>query len=50
VIGQDISLFLMSGAVSAAGPVALVLQGVVLIVSIALVFLGRKAAARGWIA
>jgi len=50
VIGQDISFFLMPGAMSAAGTVALVLQGLVLVISIALVFLGRKASARGWIA
>ena len=50
VIGQDVSLFVMSGALSQAGPVALVLQCVVLVISIALVFFGRKAAARGWIA
>jgi len=50
VIGQDFWFVALSGSMAAAGPVALVLQSVVLIVSIALVFLGRKAAARGWIA
>ena len=49
VIGQDLSLFVMSGAIAQAGAVALVLQGLVLVVSIALVMLARKAAARGWI-
>jgi hypothetical protein len=49
VIGQDVYLFMMSGAAAQAGPVVFVLQGLVLVISIALVFLGRKATARGWI-
>lgn len=49
VIGQDLSLFAMSGAIAQAGAVALVLQGLVLVVSIALVMLARKAAGQGWI-
>lgn len=50
VLGQDFWFVALSGSMSAAGPVALVLQCVVLVISIALVFLGRKATARGWIA
>lgn len=49
VIVQDLALFLLSGAAAAAGPVAYVLQGCVLVVSILLVWLARTAAARGWL-
>ena len=49
VIGQDLGLFLLSGAATAAGPVAFVLQGVVLVVAIGLVMLGRRASAAGWL-
>jgi hypothetical protein len=48
VIIQDAALFLLSGA--AAIPLALVLQGLVLLVAIGLVLLARKAAVRGWLA
>ena len=48
VVAQDVSLFLISDA--AAIPMALVLQGLVLLVAILLVLLARKAIARGWIA
>jgi len=48
VIVQDVSLFGLSGA--PIQPVALVLQGLVLVIAIGLVLLARKAAARGWIA
>jgi len=47
VIGQDAWLFGMSGV--AAGAAAAVLQGLVLVVAIALVLLARKAASRGWL-
>jgi hypothetical protein len=50
VIVQDVALFGMSDAAAAAGPSAMVLQGLVLLVAIGLVLLARKAAARGWIA
>lgn len=49
VLVQDLWLFGLSGAADAAGPVGLVLQGLVLIIAIALVALARKAAAQGWI-
>ena len=48
VIVQDVWLFGMSGAAAQAGPVAFVLQGLVLVIAIALVLLARKATARGW--
>ena len=47
VIVQDAALFLMSGV--AAEPVAVVLQGLVLLVAVGLVLLARKAASHGWI-
>ncbi len=49
VIGQDVWLFGMSGSVAQAGGVAFVLQGLVLVVAIALLLLARNAAARRWI-
>lgn len=50
VVVQDIGLFALADGASLAGPVALALQGVVLLVAIALVLLARKAIGRGWIA
>jgi hypothetical protein len=50
VIVQDFGLFVLSKAAADAAPVALVLQGVVLLIAVGLVFLARKASARGWIA
>lgn len=49
VIGQDAWLFVMSGSVAQAGVSAFVLQGLVLVVAVALVMLARNAAARRWI-
>ena len=50
VIAQDVWLFGLSGSAASAAGVAFVLQGLVLVVAIALVALSRKATARGWIA
>lgn len=50
VIIQDFGLFVLSDAVKQAGPVPMVLQGIVLLIAIGLVLLARKAAVRGWIA
>lgn len=50
VILQNLWLFVLSGSASAAGLPAFILQGLVLVVSVALVFLARRAAASGWIA
>jgi hypothetical protein len=47
---QDVGLFLLSGVPGRAGTVAMVLQGLVLLIAIGLVLLARKAAASGWIA
>ena len=50
VIVQDLALFLLTNAAAQAGAVAMLLQGIVLLVAIGLVLLARKAAARGWLA
>jgi hypothetical protein len=50
VIVQDIGLFVLSKAASQAGPTVFVLQGLVLLVSVGLVLLARKASAQDWIA
>jgi len=47
---QDVGLFLLSGVPGQAGTVAMVLQGLVLLIAIGLVLLAGKAAANGWIA
>lgn len=49
VIVQDVWLFLLSGAAAEAGAAAFILQGLVLVIAIALVQFSRTAAARGWI-
>ena len=48
VLVQDVWLFLLSDAGRQAGAAAFVLQGLVLVVAIALVLLARKANAAGW--
>lgn len=47
VVAQDVSLFAMSGA--AADATALVLQGLVFVVAVALVLQARKATKNGWL-
>jgi hypothetical protein len=47
VIVQDVGL--LTGPESRTGPPAIALQGLVLVVAVALVVLGRKAEARGWL-
>lgn len=49
VIGQDVWLFAMSESGAQAGGSVFVLQGLVLVVAIALLMLARNAAARRWI-
>jgi len=49
VLVQNVWLFLLSDAAKETGVVAFVLQGVVLVVSVALVVLARKASAHGWL-
>lgn len=50
VIAQDIGLFVLSGVAAEAAPMAIILQGVVLVVAVTLVILARKAVAKGWVA
>ena len=50
VIVQDIGLFGMTEAASQAGAAVIGLQGLVLVVAVALVVLGRTALSRGWLA
>lgn len=50
VLVQDFGLFVLAKGASLAGPVAVVMQGIVLVVGIALVLLSRKGSARGWLA
>jgi hypothetical protein len=49
VIVQDFGLFVLAGGTSLAGPAAMAIQGVVLLIAVALVLLARKAAARNWL-
>lgn len=49
IIAQDIALFVVADGIALAGPVAVVLQFVVLLVGILLVLLSRKGIARGWL-
>ncbi len=48
VIGQDLWLFALSGATAA--PMVIGLQGLVLVIAIALVLVSRKADSAGWLA
>lgn len=49
ILVQDFGLFVLAGGATLAGPTAVVLQGVVLLVGIGLVFLSRRGIARGWL-
>jgi len=49
VVAQDIWLFVLSGAGQPAGAVAYGLQGLVLLISVALLALARRASALGWL-
>lgn len=46
---QDVAIFVLTGAGAMAGAAAYVLQGLVLLIAIALVQLARKANASGWL-
>lgn len=50
IVVQDFGLFVLVDGATLAGPVAVVLQAIVLAVGIALVWLARKGIARGWLA
>ena len=49
ILIQDFGLFVLADGASLAGPVAVVMQAVVLAVGIGLVWLSRKGIARGWL-
>lgn len=49
ILVQDFGLFVLADGASLAGPVAVVLQAVVLAVGIGLVLLSRRGLARGWL-
>ena len=49
ILVQDFGLFVLAKGASLAGPVAVVMQGLVLAVGIGLVLLSRKGIARGWL-
>jgi len=50
ILVQDFGLFVLIDGIALAGPVALVLQGLVLAIAIGLIVLARTASARGWLA
>jgi len=50
IVVQDFGLFVLVDGATLAGPVAVVMQAIVLAVGIALVWLARKGIARGWLA
>lgn len=50
IVVQDIAMFGLGNGAALAGPVALVLQLVVLVVGVLLVILARKGVARAWLA
>lgn len=49
ILVQDFGLFVLAKGASLAGPVAVVMQGIVLAVGIGLVLLSRKGIARRWL-
>ena len=49
ILVQDFGLFMLADGASLAGPVAVVMQGLVLVIGIGLVWLSRKGVARGWL-
>jgi hypothetical protein len=50
LIFQDVGLFVLSGVGSRVGAGVMALQGLVLVIALALVLLGSKAREQGWIA
>lgn len=50
ILVQDLGMFVIAGGASLAGPVAIVLQAIVLLVGIGLVLLARTGVNRRWLA
>ena len=49
VVLQDVGIFLVAGAAKSANPVPFVLQGIVLLMAIGLIALGRSARRKSWL-
>jgi len=49
ILVQDFGLFVLANGAALAGPVAVVMQAVVLAVGVGLILLSRKGIARGWL-
>jgi hypothetical protein len=49
VVLQDIGIFIVAGAGRVANPIPFMLQGLVLVISVGLIFLAHHAASRGWL-
>ena len=49
IVVQDFGLFVLADVASLAGPAAVVMQGIVLLIGIGLVLLSRKGIAQGWL-
>jgi len=49
ILVQDFGLFILVDGATLAGPVAVVMQSIVLLIAIGLIMLSRKAMARGWV-
>jgi len=49
VVLQDIGIFIVAGAGRIANPLPFILQGLVLVISVGLIFLAHRAASRGWL-
>jgi hypothetical protein len=49
ILVQDFGLFVLVDGATLAGPVAVILQAIVLAIGIGLVWLGRKGIVRGWL-
>lgn len=49
IVVQDFGLFVLAGGASVAGPTAIVLQGIVLLVGVGLILLSRRGITHGWL-
>lgn len=49
ILVQDVAMFVLADGATLAGPMAVVMQAIVLVIAIGLILLGRMAMARGWL-
>ncbi|MEO5963684.1 MAG: hypothetical protein ABIO75_05495 [Thermomonas sp.] len=49
ILVQDVAMFVLADGATLAGPMAVVMQAIVLVNAIGLILLGRMAMARGWL-